>query len=170
MRSIATFLLTGAILIQHKGNIVEYSESVNAKQKSKALFTSLQKQRAKTSYVIKTMTVSTRPTYNFPGLTYHQQQPFQGSPLQRQRSGKGQFFSRTFQRVGKNKCTGIGSSRETQIFSKELAKSNHRASNSEYVEDLLSRNIIPEFFSTSSINETGEKNNFTGENRGDAKK
>ena len=91
----------------------EFSKSANAKQKSKALFTGLQKQRAKASYVTKPMNVSTRPTYNFPGLTYHQQEPFQGGPLQHHPRGSGQLFSRTFQRGGKTKSISIGS---TKIF------------------------------------------------------
>ena len=43
-------------------------------------------------------------------------------------------------------------SREAQTFCKELAKSNHRPSNPELcgrLQDLLSRDAIPEFFSTS---------------------
>ena len=63
------------------------------------------------------MTVNTRTTYNFPGFTYHQQQPFQGSPLQRRQKGRGQSFSWTFQRGGKNKSIGIDSTK-TWIFSK----------------------------------------------------
>ena len=50
----------------------EFSKSVDVKQKPKSLFTGLQKQRAKTNHVTKPMTVNTRPTYNFPSLTYHQ--------------------------------------------------------------------------------------------------
>ena len=70
--------------------------SVNAKQKSKALFTGLQKQKAKTSYVIKPMTVNTRPTYNFPGITFNQQQPFQGSPLYAVKGKGGSYSQRHF--------------------------------------------------------------------------
>ena len=72
----------------------EFSKSDNTKQKSKALFTRLKKQRANASYVTKPMTVNTKPTYyyNFPDLTYHQQQPFQGNSLQRRSRGRGQLF------------------------------------------------------------------------------
>ena len=68
----------------------------DAKQKSKALFTGLQKQRANKSYVTNPMTVNTKPTFNFPGLTYHQQQSFQGSPLQRRPWGRGSYSQEHF--------------------------------------------------------------------------
>ena len=58
-------------------------------------------------------------------------------------------------------------------FFKELAKSNHRSSKPELcgrLQDSLNRDTIPELLSISSTNEVGGKNDYTGGNRGDAKK
>ena len=63
--------------------------------------------------------------------------------------------------------------RDSNFFVKILTKSNHRPSYPELfgrLQDLLSRDTIPEFFYTSSINEGEGKNDYTGESRGDAKK
>ena len=61
----------------------EFSKSAYAKQNpNKASFAGLQKQWTKANYITKSMNVNTRSTYNFPGLTYHQQQPIKGRSLQ----------------------------------------------------------------------------------------
>ena len=42
------------------------------------------------------MTVKTRPTYNFPGITFYQQQPFQGSPMYAVKGKGGSYSQRHF--------------------------------------------------------------------------
>lgn len=90
----------------------EFSKSAYAKQNpNKASFAGLQKQWTKANYITKSMNVNTRSTYNFPGLTYHQQQPIKGRSLQHCLTGRGQLFSTAFQRECKNKSIGISSNK-----------------------------------------------------------
>ena len=79
----------------------EFSKNITAKQKSKALFTGL---KPKSGYVTKAFPTNTNTLFHtkFP-INYTQQRPFRGSPLQHRPRGRGQLFSRAFQRGGKDK-------------------------------------------------------------------
>lgn len=61
----------------------------------------------------------------------------------------------------------------TQVFCKELAKSDYKSSKPELcggLQDLLSRDTIPELFSTSSLKKGGGKIDCARWNKGDTKK
>lgn len=64
-------------------------------------------------------------------MTYYHQQPFQGSPLQQRPKGRVQLFSRTFQRGGKNKSIGIGSTKTFEISRFSKCKSFNKRTFSE---------------------------------------
>ena len=104
------------------------------------------------------MTVNTRPTYNFPGITFYQQQPFQGSPLYAVKGKGGSYSQRHFnvevrtnplvltkpkllrvqdfpnvyplikKRFLKKEISNVPQARILKFFCKELAKRNHRPS------------------------------------------